>query len=295
MIPIEGIDKIKVSLNPFFINYANKKHHIDPQNRLTLHKAGCFTLLAIHAEFCNPLIDYRMNIALAIYELIKAEVIAFPDEGPLTLGFVYHNLDWFICGVQELEFYFNIRPSNITVDEGAVENGDLVKYHNTLDTLYTPDHNEKGKNKRKSIGIIYDKEAKDLKDNHIKHETLEQHPYKMRLEFRLNSMNCNYLSLNNLRGNYKEIIKRYCGYLGIQYGLYFRDCVKITGRDNKQLKRIEAKSKDAGQRYRGKELEKTPPIKVSARDADSEGREQMQTMLRRRFYSELENTEKAPK
>jgi hypothetical protein len=293
MIPIEGIDKIKVFLSPFFINYTNKKikflisydnkkAHLDPHNGLTLHRSGWFTSLAIHAEFCDPLIDYHMNIAKAIYELINSKIIAFPDNGILTLAFVYNNLKWFILGVQELELYFDIRRSNILVDDDAVDNGDLIKVHNTF---YTPDYRG-GKHKRKSIGIIYDKDEKNRRDNHISHQTLDKYPYQNRLEFRLNSMNCKYLSVDNLRGDYKEIIKRYCGYLGIQYGLYFRRCVEITGRDNKQLRKVVRISRDAGKRYRGKELKKTSPIKVSPRDLDNEGRERMQTILLRQFYSE---------
>jgi len=38
--PIEGIDKISFVLNPLFLNNDCVKKHIDPYNRLSVHKAG---------------------------------------------------------------------------------------------------------------------------------------------------------------------------------------------------------------------------------------------------------------
>jgi hypothetical protein len=283
IIPIEGIDKIKVFLNPFLVDYNKLKvaKHIDPQNQLTLHQSGWFTSLAIHAEFFNPMGDYYLTIAMAVHELIKKEIITFPDCF-FTPMFVYRHLDWFVIGVQEVEFYFDIKPDNINVAGDAVENGDLIKVDHGY---YTRDY-KKGKHKRKSIGVIYDKAEKNRHDNHIKHEIIEEYPYKTRLEFRLTNRNCGYLNLKNFRGDYLTIIKHFRVFLAIQYGLYFDNCVKISGRNNKQLGRIEKKSVNAGQRYRGKELKKALPIKVAQNARDDEGRIQMQKMFLRQFYRE---------
>jgi hypothetical protein len=181
-----------------------------------------------------------------------------------------------------------MKSRKVNVADDAVETGDLIKAEHGY---YTRDY-KGGKHKRKSTGVIYDKAEKNRQDNHIKHEVIDDYPYKTRLEFRLTNRNCGYLSLENLRGDYRTIIKRFRGFLAIQYGLYLGNCVKITGRDNKQLRRIEKESVDAGQRYRGKKLEKASPIKVNQNIQDNEGRTQMQKMVLRQFYRGQENGSK---
>jgi hypothetical protein len=79
-----GIDKIKVILNPCLINKSNQRIHtlisqdiknnvlhVDSHNKLILHKSGPFLSLAVHEEWFNPYYDMKMNIATAIFELIK--------------------------------------------------------------------------------------------------------------------------------------------------------------------------------------------------------------------------------
>ncbi|GAB1482882.1 hypothetical protein MASR2M78_16980 [Treponema sp.] len=203
---IEGIDKIKIVLNPLFIN-PNKRNikHIDPHNRLTLHRAGWFTALAIHAEYFNMVIDYKMNIALAIYDLIKNEIISFPDN-MYTLSFIYKNLDWFVLFVQELEFFFDFRPEDIVIDEDELnpnidgEGKQLIKYRSTF---YSNDYRS---GKRHSILKIYDRETKLKQDRSMKSQDISSHPYKSRLEFRLCRNNCEYLNIDDLEGTYVEII-----------------------------------------------------------------------------------------
>jgi hypothetical protein len=95
MRPIEGIDKISVTLNPLFLNTGCDKKHIDPYNRLTLHKAGPFTVLSISQEYFNPLFDYQMQISLAIYELVKQRIILFEDNFLTPL--VYLQLPLLVC------------------------------------------------------------------------------------------------------------------------------------------------------------------------------------------------------
>jgi hypothetical protein len=295
-LPIEGIDKIKVLLHPVWYhsdmwNYTQPektKCRIDPKNQMTLHQAGMFISLAIHAEFFDPMEDYYTSVVRAVYKLIEKKIITFPNWPPFTQMFVLNNLNWFVVGVQEAEFYFNIRPKNIVVTEDAVETGSLTDFKGSL---YTTDHH-KGKNKRDSVGIIYDKEAKDRKDNHIKHKTLEQYPYKTRLEFRLATRSCQYLNLENFKGIYHDIIKRWTPYLAIQFAKWFGGCVEINGRDNKRLKRIVKKAESCGTRYRGDELKKSSAIKVEEKALETDGRKQMQRMLVRQFHRERKDAEK---
>jgi hypothetical protein len=289
-IPIEGIDKIKVTLNPIWLNCHDHLPHVDPHNYLTLHRCGVFASLAIEAEFMNSLMDYYTNIVLAICELIKREIIAFPNN-MFTPYFVLNNLGWFVIGVQEIEFYFDLRPSHIRVNEDAVKNGGLVKVENGY---YTPDY-KKGKTKRKSIGTVYDKGEKNKKDNHIKHSDIDAWPYKTRLEFRLTSRNCGYMSIENLRGPYGEVIKRFTPYLAVQYGLYFKDNIEVTGRENKNLVKIARKSESAGKRYTGKELKKTEPVNADKNITNDDARKVMQRVIKTSFYKEKKDNENAAK
>ncbi|MDR3142462.1 MAG: hypothetical protein LBU37_12180 [Tannerellaceae bacterium] len=86
----EGIDRIGLLLNPLFFDKKNIIKHKDPYNRLTLHPAGQFYVLSIHAEWFNPLLDYQMQIAMAIYELVKEGVINFSDT--MLTPYLYINI-----------------------------------------------------------------------------------------------------------------------------------------------------------------------------------------------------------
>ncbi|WP_010260625.1 hypothetical protein [Treponema primitia] len=286
-IDIEGIDKIKVTLNPIWLNCQDELPHVDTHNHLTLHRCGVFASLAIEAEFMNLLVDYRTNIVIAICELIKRGIITFFNNS-LTPYFVTEHLDYFVTGIQEIEFYFDLRPCHITMNE----EGNLVKFDKGY---YTPDYNKGKKNKRKSIGIVYDKNEKNKKDNHIKRTNIDNWPFKTRLEFRLTSRNCKYLSIENLRGPYSEVIKRFTPYLAVQYGLYFKDNVKVTGRDNKRLKQIVKKAESAGKRYTGKELKKTESVNAAKNATNDDARKTMQRFIKAQFFREKRKEENASK
>jgi hypothetical protein len=82
---LEGIDKIKVILQPYLRDFITNKH-FESKNKLTLHAAGYFSkkyqhwcnnyyYLAIHAEFIDPELPIHVTVAKAIYELIQADVL----------------------------------------------------------------------------------------------------------------------------------------------------------------------------------------------------------------------------
>ena len=162
----ETIDKITIVLNPWLINNdMRRKIHIDPFNRLTLHSFGSMVGLAIHWEWINHRLSVYENIALALLELVKREYIVFPYND-FTLPFIIKYLPIFVWYVQQIEFAFDFLPSDIKVNEDAVRNGNLIQYRDyetkeLTDNYYTPDYHD---GKRKSIGIIYDKEKKDIHD-----------------------------------------------------------------------------------------------------------------------------------
>jgi len=163
----ETIDKITVVLNPWLVNDAMpKKKRIDPHNRLTLHRFGNIVALAIHWEWINTSLSVHQNIVLALHELIKKGYIVCPDN-EFTLAFINMHLGLFVFYVQQIEFAFDFQKSDITIQEKAVENGKLMRYRDRktgelTDNYYTPDYHE---DRRKSLGIIYDKGEKDRHDN----------------------------------------------------------------------------------------------------------------------------------
>ena len=159
----ETIDKITVVLNPWLINDAMlKRKHIDPYNRLTLHRFGNMVSLAVHWEWIEQSLSVQENIALALCELIKKEYIICPYND-YTLTFVIGHLHLFVFYVQQIELAFDFRKDDIAIQGDAVKNGDLVQFWDRetnahTENYYTPDYHY---GKRKSVGIIYDKERKD--------------------------------------------------------------------------------------------------------------------------------------
>lgn len=262
----EGIDKIKVILHPLLINpkkiHFNKDHimHIHPLNHITLHEGGAQVCLAIHNEFLLPFGDMKLNIVNAIYYLMEKEILIIASDlipKPFIFTIIYNNLSSFIIHIPQLEFFFNLKEENIIVKEEAVIFSYLRKIINKRTgsvSYYTNDY----RNYRNSMGIIYHKADKDLHDNHKKNAQIVNNLYKMRLEFRLNNINCNRLSLDNLKGTYADIINRFIPFLAIKYNELFADHVKINPVDNWYLTKLlaTAKENESKKRYTGKELKK---------------------------------------
>ena len=118
------------------------------------------------------------------------------------------------------------------------------------------------KNKRKSIGIIYDKSQKDLHDRHNKRIDILNNEYPIRLEFCLHKKNCNYLSIDNFKGTIYWVMTRYYRFLVIQYSKYFLKHIEIDLERNISMKYLVLKAeKNKAQRYTGTVLKKTETIK----------------------------------
>jgi hypothetical protein len=190
-------------------------------------------------------------------------------------SYLFRNLSWFVLGVSCLELYFDIPNNKIIIDQEVVKNMKIIQYNENgelKDSYYTPDYNVKvvprknnqsgfyKKVKRKSIGHIYDKNAKYIKDNNISHIDINSNPNGMRLEFKLFRSNCIYLSLLNLNGNYNDILSKYLELLATIYNRYFSDNIKIIGKHNKELTKVIRKANVVGTRYKGNKLAKSEKI-----------------------------------
>jgi len=294
MIPQSGIDVIRLILSPIFFNkeYFKNNKYVDPYNKLTIHQVGMFYTLEIHVEYMDLLEDFHYTIARAIYNLLFKGFIFFPlYEG--VISFIKENIIWFIIGISEIEFYFNIFKNSVIVNENAIENGKFIQYKENSEgqySFYSNDYRTKkqvnkktGKESRKIITHsrihLYDKKEKDIKDNHIKHTELNNYPFDIRLEFKLFRDNCNFLSLENIRGNYNEVLNRYISLLAVYYNCYVLDHIHIKGKNNKELAKIIRKSKSTGIRYRNKTLKTTEPIPHWVRKKNIDYKEQVKNII----------------
>jgi hypothetical protein len=130
MIPQSGIDVIKLTLSPIFFNANrfNLNRYVDPRRRLTVHRAGMFYTLEIHIEYMDLTQDFHTIIAKAINDLIQKEYFLFPFfDG--VIDFIRNNLNWFVLGISEMEFYFDLMKKSVIVNEDAVEEGRLIQYN----------------------------------------------------------------------------------------------------------------------------------------------------------------------
>ena len=257
------IDKVKLLLNPIFLN-KDRAQHIRADNALTLHNAGNFTFLAVHAEYFNPYFDYKTQIAKAIFELIEKKVINFPMDNPIfTFMFVLQNMEYFILGVSQVEFFFDFPFGKVSVAPAAIENGDIIQYKdksgNLCETYYTNDY-EKGKTK--SSFCIYNKYIKLIKDRHISHKAIEKMNVEYRIEARLTRGNCQYLDLVNLTGTFEDIFKRFKPLLAVLYYTRLYGCVEVTGKSNTYFSRlIRQVEKERVKYFNKNRLKKSEPIK----------------------------------
>jgi hypothetical protein len=237
----EGIDRVGVLLNPMFFRKENINKHKDPFRRLTLHNAGQWHVLSIHEEWFNPFFDYQMQIALAVYELVKEGVVDFMDN-MFTPYFIYRFHEWFILSIVGVEFYSDFKDKNINVDKNmlkpsineAKEEGCLYQFYDKAvnkltDTFYSPDKN----GTRKSQFIVYNKLEKSIKDNnHASVETLIKYQNPIRCEFKIYSNNSNWLHWDNLLGDYQTIFNRYKNYLAVIFNNYIDGCLTVKGDEN---------------------------------------------------------------
>lgn len=247
-LPLEGIDKIEITLNPelnFFIN--PQKRNIDPKHYLHLrstYKYGTWWFLDIQAQFIYGFsFDIRAAIANSIYKLIEKEFIVFPY--PVNYQFIYSFLDFFVYEIREIEFYFDIKPEMVKI----------INYDKLLkcgDTFYSVDRRlYKNKPPRKSILENYDRKEKLLCLNQISHESIITNNYSQRIEFRLTKYNCPYRTLNNLIGSQDNIITKYTPYLAILYHRFFEHNIIINPKDHPHLTNILFLSNNKLERYRG--------------------------------------------
>jgi hypothetical protein len=221
---------------------------------------------------------------------MQKKVMAFPLDNPaLTLMFIANNIDYFILGVSQIEFYFDFPKNKISLDSDAIENGDVIQFidkdGDPKDTYYSNDYIP---NKRISSWIVYNKRVKYLHDNHIKHEKIENQNIEHRIEARLNRENCPYLDINNLVGTYEDIFKRFKPFLAVLFYDYLYDYVTVKEKSNTYYARLIRKAKEGKTKYYNKNrLRKSEPVKEVPKNGTA--KKQMQKMILENYYRDVEN------
>jgi len=294
MIPQSGIDVVRLILSPIFfnVNYFKIHKNVDEYNKLTIHRRGMFYTLEIHIEYMDLFEDFHMTIAKALYDLIFNGYIWFPITRNIIF-FIYENISWFVLGVSEIEFYFDLLRKSVKVKEESIGN-ELIQYNKNGEGQYSFYSNDYKAKKQVNIRTekilrkidshskvhIYDKYDKNIQDNQISRDILDKYPFQIRFEFKLYRDNCKFLSLINLQGNYFEILKRYICLLAIIYNNHVLGNITIKGKNNKELAKVINKSKTVRQRYTGKELQPTEPIPEWSRSKKRDQNDRLKWMIR---------------
>jgi hypothetical protein len=219
----EGIDKIKLKLSRAVVNTENFKHHIDPQNRITLHREGPDRSVSIHNEYIDPKKDCREICANALFELQEKKVIVLPDRinsgnRAKTVENIRSHIDE-IAQVKELELYSDLPRESISIDE---EGNNLIKCFDT--TYYSQDYKNDPKHPRKSMIILDDRQKRLREQGNIPRKKIEGQP-PVRMEFRLTKSNCGFLSMDNLKGNSQKVFRRHTPYLATKFNAYIAGSV----------------------------------------------------------------------
>jgi len=287
---VSGIDKIKVILNPFFLNKTIPRD-IRPDNALTIHHFGIYTYLEIHAEYFIPNLDYKLQISKAIYELIMKKVILFPMNNPvLTMWFVINNLNCFILGVSQVEIYFDFPLGKVIVSQDVIDNN-VIKQYKTKDGTPTETYYSSDNSHDRNIFCIYNKQEKLIHDNRTKYKDIEDSKIGYRIEARLSRENCFFMDLDNLRGTYDEIFKRFLPLLSILYFRYLYGNITVIGKSNTYFNRLLWNSKKGKVQYNNRgRLVKAKPIKEQMPE-NGTGRKQMEKVLLEKYHMEVENAQ----
>jgi hypothetical protein len=191
-------------------------------------------------------------------------------EYEITEEFILKHIGLFVIGIKEIEFFFDFHPKNITVnlDDVLTFNTSNSTFHRYFSeykrkkqsqkavvicdsTLYSSDYIPYS---RHSTLIYYDRTKSLLRQNQIKHSVINAFPYRNRIEFRLTRKGSQYLAIENINGNYDEIIHRFIPLLGIQYYKYFYDVIYVNSNEHPYFTAIYEKAKEERKRYTQKDL-----------------------------------------
>jgi hypothetical protein len=225
----EGIDKIAVAINPFFLNtgyFFSRQPR--PKYISTELKGYNYPTVFIQCEALVQEANIADQIMFLLLPFLNPLIILAKPEDEDEILFI-KRLSPILFSVTEMELFFDMRPDEITIVKPDMfiqcrdeERPEVVTYYTTdygngLDSKY-----------RKSIADIYNRREYLIKKNQTSYEEIFTNPYFMRLEFRFVSSNFKYLNIDNLNGNYADIAEQHMDHMTMFYNRYLRDNVAIN-------------------------------------------------------------------
>jgi hypothetical protein len=259
---LEGIDSIDLLIRPYLYNFLYLKKQIDPNQKISIYTTCAlipqdpyysikkyYHYLHISGEFINPELPIKETIAMAISTLVRKRVLcieSYLDKNKkideISIPLIMQNLEKIVTGISGIEFCFDFEEKMVKISEHAkiisgsdislkqFLNKKIKKRDNCLiqedTTYYSYDY----KGKRKSTLKLYNR-ARHLKNknNEYSFGFIEKNLYIMRIEFVLKrNRNTNYLTFNNMNGNYSNIIESFIPYLAKLYKKYFLNNVLVN-------------------------------------------------------------------
>jgi hypothetical protein len=248
-------------IQPYLYNFLNLDRQLDPKHGISIFTTIAkipqpdinfaykpYYYLHISGEYINPELPVKETIANAISMMIRKGILCITlprsrlEYDDVSKEAIINNLSLFITGISGIEFCFDIKADNVRIAEntGMINTSDssfplflrmkLKKRPHCLiqegTTYYSYDYNKR----RKSTLKFYNRETWLLeKNNEHSKKFITNNPYKLRIEFVLKRhYNSTYITLNNIDGNYYQIIERFIPYLAKLYRKYFFDKILVN-------------------------------------------------------------------
>lgn len=208
----EEIDTIRVWI---FTDYVNTKKWIfggKPNNTpldfvTAVRNSNWHYYIDIQAERFDQKKNIKSQVRVVLFELYYHGYFTLPEEyrDLNFIHFLIHHMDT-ISEIAQIHFAFNF-------PEGAVKQNKT--YNHYKGTSYSKKVRAKG-----DLCCYHRKNHLKLQ-NQIPHNAINRMPFPWRIEFRLTTRNCEYISWKTINGNYEYIVNNYIGILAKKTKKYF--------------------------------------------------------------------------
>jgi hypothetical protein len=224
----EGIDKIAVAINPWFLNtkyYYSRE--MRPKYISTKVKGYNYPVVFIQNETLSMDDNIADQVIFILLPFLNPLLVLFKQKEENEIELI-KRLSPILFSVTEMELFFDFKPDELSI----INPEGFIQYHDEEDqdstTYYSRDYRKGSSGKyRKSIVDIYNRREYLMKVNKISHQRIFSNPYFIRLEFRFVSSNFNYLNLANLEGNYEDVARRHMDHMAMFYNRYVNGNVNI--------------------------------------------------------------------
>ena len=220
----EGIDTISFQVFPQFVNTKNWWNRRQVYKGVSLEvrksKYERFYYCHVQAEALNQNMNILGQIKSVVANLYIGHFIEFKCKNANPFVFIFYDCDQLIQ-LAGIDFHFDFEETKVKIP---------VRKNRFPTTRYSTDHKS-----RKSLWIAYDRRPYLHKVNQIKSNLIDRMPYPMRVEIRLRKSNCDYINLENLRGNYYKILFCYLPYIAKSWRSHSKELCSVYIPENDSL------------------------------------------------------------